>query len=452
MKSRNRVLQALHYTHRLNSGQAIIIIAMAAIGLLAMMGLAIDGGRLLFLQRDTRNTADAAAIAAARALCTGRDPEPFALAAADENGFDNNRVDNWIDVYAPPISAGYAIPEECEGCYVEVSVKGEIPPTFIGIVYSGDLAATSRAIGTCNPDINANEPPELRGVWAMGEACPPNSVEISGSDIWIEGGGHSNGTMKILPDGIGGGIVIGPTSVVDPYNDSTIVLGEDKITWDPGEDDSDTGETSTGSCLGSCFEDISGGDGPSGPGPYVTEKKEEWPVDYDMADFQLPDGTEAKAAQLKGEYYEFPCSGKFYDWVKAEHMTGNAMDNGIYYMECNIKVDKLNNVTGNVTIVSTGDIDVSGDHQNWEPYVQDLLLFSTAGSGCDSVIKFSGNNNQWEGNIFAPNGGIQMSSANNFTARGCLVAQQVQLSGSSNQVICEADVDHVPQPGIWLSE
>ncbi|MBN1562663.1 MAG: hypothetical protein JXA10_02410, partial [Anaerolineae bacterium] len=51
----------------LNSGQAIVILGVASIGLIAMMGLAIDGGRLLFLQRDTQNAADAAAIAAARA-------------------------------------------------------------------------------------------------------------------------------------------------------------------------------------------------------------------------------------------------------------------------------------------------------------------------------------------------------------------------------------------------
>ena len=55
-----------YYAH---SGQAIILIGIAAVGLLAVTGLAIDGGRLLYLRREAQTAADAAAIAAARSLC-----------------------------------------------------------------------------------------------------------------------------------------------------------------------------------------------------------------------------------------------------------------------------------------------------------------------------------------------------------------------------------------------
>ena len=84
------------------SGQAIILIGVAAIGLIAVMGLAIDGGRLLFLHREAQTAADAAALAAARSLCEGKDFELAALGAARANGFDNDQTSNWVTVASPP--------------------------------------------------------------------------------------------------------------------------------------------------------------------------------------------------------------------------------------------------------------------------------------------------------------------------------------------------------------
>jgi hypothetical protein len=461
MKSLIRWLKSLHTSKHLNSGQAIVLIGAASIGLIAMMGLAIDGGRLLFLQRDTRNAADAAAVAAARALCTGRDPEPFALAAAHENGYDNNQIDNWVSVHSPPLNAGYAITEECAGCYVEVEITSEIPPTFIGIVYDGDLVATSHAIGTCNPDITANQPPALRAVFALGDdsQCPPNAVNFQGSSNTIDGGMHSNDTMKIQSSS-DGGTVIGPASVVTKFKPGEIVGGENKVNWVTGSDDSDTSETSTGTCLGACFEGASD-DSSSYPSqnPFVIDEPySEYPLDHDIADFQ-PGGSEATIAAAASEYYEWDCSGpagKFSDWLIGSHLSGGALDNGIYYADCDIKIkgNELDDVTGNVTIVATGSIDVHGDGQQWVPYTQDLLLMSSDGTcGGGGAIQFSGPDNSWEGNIFAPNGGINFSgSANHNEVHGCVVGLGVSFSGSDNQVICPVDTEHEPQPGIWLSE
>ena len=42
------------------AGQAIVLIAFGMIVLIMVMGLAIDGGGLLFLRRDAQNAADAA--------------------------------------------------------------------------------------------------------------------------------------------------------------------------------------------------------------------------------------------------------------------------------------------------------------------------------------------------------------------------------------------------------
>lgn len=465
MRTKLNWIKSLRESDRLedlNSGQVIVLLAVVAIGLIAMMGLAIDGGRLLFLRRDTQNAADAAAVAAARALCTARDPAPFALAAADANGFDNDRTSNWVDIYSPPIHTSFSIPSECVGCYVEVNVKAQIPPTFIGLVYGGDLAASGHAIGTCNPDLNnvGNKAPELRAMWAMGE-CSPASVAINGSSIYIEGGAHSNSSMNIEASAEGGSVV-GATSVVEPKSDDTVVQNQDKIHWSAGDTSGGDsgGSTSTGTCSSACFTPLDGDMEviPADGKPYVTSKKTEYPVDYKIEDFQLPDGGNAFAADAVSQYYEFPCTGRFWDWVKDNHLTGNKMDDGIYYAACDIEIkdnENADNVTGNVTIVSTGSIQIHGDGQEWEPYTENLILFSNANEGCTGMgaVKFSGSNNSWNGIVFAPRGTIKMSASTNNSQAGCLVGLSVEVSGSTNSIICHIEKEEVePEPGIWLSE
>ena len=57
--------------HKAEAGQIIIIIAFLMVAMIAMLGLAIDGGGLLFLQRDVQNAGDAAIVAATYAQCSG---------------------------------------------------------------------------------------------------------------------------------------------------------------------------------------------------------------------------------------------------------------------------------------------------------------------------------------------------------------------------------------------
>lgn len=47
------ILRSRISSNQFNSGQAIVLIVLASIGLIAMMGLSIDGGRLLYLNRRT---------------------------------------------------------------------------------------------------------------------------------------------------------------------------------------------------------------------------------------------------------------------------------------------------------------------------------------------------------------------------------------------------------------
>jgi Flp pilus assembly protein TadG len=84
-------------THPKERGQALIMIAFAAVGLFALTALAIDGGAAFSKDRQAQNAADAAALAGALALTRATDAaagHTAALAAADAstkgNSFNND--------------------------------------------------------------------------------------------------------------------------------------------------------------------------------------------------------------------------------------------------------------------------------------------------------------------------------------------------------------------------
>lgn len=467
-----QIIDRLHATSAspLASGQAILLIAIASIGLIAMMGLAIDGGRLLFLRRETQNASDAGAIAAARALCTGQDPVAQGRAATTANGFDNNGTDNWVDIIYPASTVPTGVDPECAPCFIEVKVRGSVPASFIGIVYNGPLEATSRSIGTCNPDLQGGgAPPELRALWAMGESCPNASVSVTGSDVLIEGGVHSNGDLQVNA-GIGGGhvgLVIGPSSYVD------VVQNENKVTWQVGDYPSSDLTTDAGTCSSDCFTTITGSDSPYPDSAlYQTTVQEEWPIEYHIEDYR-PDGTLAQSAKDRGEYYEVPCSnGKnFMDWAEDEGLLDpvtKTLKDGIYYSPCDLQFGQgggstagWDDLKGNVTFVSEEEMHLTGARLDLRPYdadgdgstSDDLLIFcndySTNPSG---GIHFSGTENHWVGNVYAPNSSFQTSGSSNNALESCVMAQCIDFSGSNNGINCQPSVADPGPPGIWLAQ
>ncbi len=89
MKHQHHPDQAQPSRNPKESGQAIVLVALLMVALLAGAGLAIDGGGLYFLYRDARNATDSAALAAAYTLCTN--PEADWVGTAElslaESGF-----------------------------------------------------------------------------------------------------------------------------------------------------------------------------------------------------------------------------------------------------------------------------------------------------------------------------------------------------------------------------
>jgi putative Flp pilus-assembly TadE/G-like protein len=144
-------------------GQVLILIALAAIGLVAIVALAIDGGIKYSDRRHAQNAADTAALAAALlkvdgltagetdSVCStdsGYTNSSFCLdiiyAAwdrAEENGYDG-LLSNDVDVYSPPISGYYA----GNSSYVQVIITSRVDTFFARVIGIGQTQNTVQAV------------------------------------------------------------------------------------------------------------------------------------------------------------------------------------------------------------------------------------------------------------------------------------------------------------------
>ena len=121
------------------SGQALILLALAGIGLFGIAGLAIDGSAKFSDRRHAQNAADTAAIAGALAIARNGPSYPWeneALDRALENGYDNDPLGE-VEVYNPPISGSYAncgdIHFDCND-YVQVIINSTVNTFFARVI------------------------------------------------------------------------------------------------------------------------------------------------------------------------------------------------------------------------------------------------------------------------------------------------------------------------------
>jgi hypothetical protein len=485
-----RVTQTTLQSPRSNgeSGQAIVLIALAAMVLIAIMGLAIDGGRLLFLKREAQNASDAAAIAAARALCEGRANYAEAgTAAAAVNGFTAGENGATVSVVSPPTNPSETIPPECGGCYVEATIGGEIPASFIGIVYDGDLATSGHSVAACNPNYYSESVTETIGSKRalFGLATFSCQVELVGANFTVVGGAHSNLRLQIEPpsgttgDAYGQFTYAGSLSY-NKYNPRITLCPSDTCTegYDGGTGAGDV-YTPAGLCDASCFSatggDAGGGEA-TGENPRKVSVRDD-PWLYNINDYDTG-GVYALEAAAEGQYYKYTgdCNDTAVGNFIHSHISGGVMDTGLYYFGiCSVRAKNFHDITGNVTWVSHGTIRISGN-QNGDTAFRGggpdnkrntltaysssgLLFFSLigdggiGGDGCyDFAIVLTSEDNEYNGDMYAPRGKIWYAAPDS-TINGCLTAWHPEIVGSGSSIICDTGGGVVVgQPGIWLTE
>jgi hypothetical protein len=148
------------------------------------------------------------------------------------------------------------------------------------------------------------------------------------------------------------------------------------------------------------------------------------PVSYELAAYQ-PGGAAAAAAEQEGRYHYI--DGTF------EVSDGGVQLDGLYYVTGEVVLSG-SDLYGTVTIVAEREIEISGSNQNFTPYSDGLLLFSTRSASSRPAIKISGSNSMLPGIIDAPNAQLEVSGSTNEFAGG-LFARTIRLSGSSLTIV-----------------
>jgi hypothetical protein len=174
----------------LERGQAIVLIAFVMVGLIAMLGLSVDGGGILFLYRDARNATDAATLAAAYARCTNGDLEEAGLKTAADNGFNNDGMQNRVFVQNPPLDGVGAGDEN----YINVQIEAFKPSYFIQIVYPEPLWITTEATGFCRKPWDSSS---VGAIFGISRDCNNMTVTMTGANSYIEGDIFSNEHFKM---------------------------------------------------------------------------------------------------------------------------------------------------------------------------------------------------------------------------------------------------------------
>lgn len=180
------------HSKRMQRGQALIIIALALVGLAGMTGLVIDGGNVFLDRRNAQSAADSAALSAALTRVRGgQNLSAAALSSAAQNGYNNDGTTSTVEVHNPPISGPNAGNVE----YVQVIIVSHVKTYFARVVGWSRLTNRVEAVAR-------TKTPEVREI-LHGQAVislAPSSDCNNDKSFWV----HGEATLDIT----GGGIFI----------------------------------------------------------------------------------------------------------------------------------------------------------------------------------------------------------------------------------------------------
>lgn len=180
-------------------GQALILIAFAALGLFAFTALAIDGSRVFSDRRHAQNAADTAVLAAALSKIRADPPETgdtvaeaAGLARAASNGFDdtnsNVQVHNCAEPNLTPPCQGLpagADPAE----YLQVVIRLTTKTTFTRVIGRTEIPSIVSAVARAEP----GGPGPVGGGAALSAMSPHDEKAVYG---------HGNFNLDINNSGI----------------------------------------------------------------------------------------------------------------------------------------------------------------------------------------------------------------------------------------------------------
>ena len=212
----------------LERGQALILIALAAIGLFGITGLAIDGSAKFSDRRHAQNAADTAVLAASLAKVKGDSQWKLSgLDRALSNGYDNNLVSNTVTVYSCDETGSDCGHNAGDSNYAKVVINSTINTTFARVIGITQTHNTVEAIALAKSGYSG---PAFSGNSLVSLALSGNGYDAHGTPDWtITGGGIMVNSSSSSAATCGGsaGVTVPSVAVVGGTNFSchTVNIG-----------------------------------------------------------------------------------------------------------------------------------------------------------------------------------------------------------------------------------
>ena len=435
-------------------GQAIVLMAVVLIALLAFAALAIDGGVTLSKRRITQNAADGSTLGGVQYIASADSPSESTLISRihdmveshgvpDTDGIPGNEVNDNVTIFytdqdgnqlggCSELPCG-SIPLPTKG--LDVIVRQDFPTFIAGVlgIDRANVAATANAVIRGGSDGGLGDLAML----ALGDGCSIADKPIggSGSDTEIIGASHSNSHIDISGQY---NHFHGQVSYVGDWNDvHQTDPPEDRTTYEPAL-------PITGTLVANPLEGLA------------------------VSDF-APGGSEVQGVP-PAEYFDLSGIPEpivvLQDLLQYNDIT-KELDPGVYY--AGDKEINLGNsdVHGSVTLVSSNRIIINGsnlnlnayiasgmlmfsDHQPSEPCKDHVIDLGGSSGGIDPVVDHSGtcpytrndpdtpcwtpSDHVLTGLIYAPRGKVQ-TSGSKITIIGGILAWSIKLNGSKELIV-----------------
>jgi Flp pilus assembly protein TadG len=414
-------------------GQALIIIALAAIGLFGIVGLAIDGSAKFSDRRHAQNAADTAALAGSLAIVNDEsDWNVKALDRALENGYDNNLVSNRVWVYkcsnidpGSPVDCG---PYNGNSSYIQVAITSNVNTYFARVIGINQTHNTVQAV-----TYSAKRGPNYDGHLIV--ALNPNPCSGGGADgnilLGTSGGGSgvinlTGGGLFVNSGGSGCGMNLTGCPVINISGGSIGSAGTSNVNL----------SSSSGNCSSTVNAPAPTYNNPRYPFP------PEMPATPDECTSPAGSWSSNSATQVTtlspGRFNEFPPAGTKSNPV---YSTIN-MNPGIYCVNEVVKLtdQKLKLSGHNVTIFirsgyyfSIQGGTISLDAPDTGSYAGYLIIVDSNFTGSPKNCTIDGNaSNTYIGTIFAPFCNLTINGTSDPTAYSSqIIAYTVKLNGNA---------------------
>lgn len=178
-------------------GQAIILIALAVLGLIALTALAVDGGNVYSERRRAQNAADSTVLDAALARVRGQNLYSEGLARAASNNYVDADAGSGssspavnVEIYNPPISGPYAGNAE----YVQTLITATVQTYFGRVIGISEVTNKVQAVARAKPPVYS---PMFNGNAIVGlspEDCKAIMYQGNASTTVTGGGIYTNST------------------------------------------------------------------------------------------------------------------------------------------------------------------------------------------------------------------------------------------------------------------